>query len=60
MRAAATLHGCHLFGIPNVADIENTHATETIRAGRRQLTGVRATGAPGLGGRWWWRCWRST
>src|SRR5579885_1780892 len=36
MRTAACLHRSHLFRIPDVRDIEDSYASETLRACRRQ------------------------
>ncbi len=35
VRAAATLHGCHLLRIREIADVEDANAAETVRTWRR-------------------------
>ena len=48
VRSAAALHGGDLFGIREVADIENADAAETVGAGRAAGASARARrGAPG-------------
>ena len=48
VRAAASLHGCHLLRISDVADIEDSHAAETIfLCGRRRCRLL-------FPGRWRW------